>query len=60
MKTVDQAAAEWSICPQRVRALLKAGRIPGAYRDMSKANGDWVIPDDAKKPEDRPAGRPRK
>jgi hypothetical protein len=60
MKTVDQAAAEWGICVQRVRQLLKAGRIPGAYRDVSKAHADWVIPKDAKKPEELKAGRPSK
>jgi hypothetical protein len=49
--TVDQAATEWGINRQRVRVLLKAGRVPGAYRDMEDANGAWRIPADAEKPD---------
>lgn len=46
--TVTQAAARWNISAQRVRALLKEDRIVGAERP----GHDWLIPIDAKKPED--------
>ncbi len=41
--TTKQAAARLKLCPQRVRVLLKAGRIPGAR----KHGNMWLIPEAA-------------
>lgn len=46
--TVTQAAERWGISTQRVRALLKAGRVP----DALKPGHDWLIPTSTEKPED--------
>ena len=46
--TVTQASVRWGVNPQRVRALLKQGRIEGAI----KPGHDWLIPADAEKPLD--------
>ena len=46
--TVRQTAEKWGVTPRQVQGLLKAGRIPGAIRPAR----DWLIPKDAKKPED--------
>jgi hypothetical protein len=36
-----QAASLLNLCPQRVRKLLKQGRIKGAFKDK---RGFWQIP----------------
>ncbi len=46
--TVKQAAKRWGITPRRVQELIRAGRIPAAY----KIETVWVMPDDTKKPPD--------
>lgn len=46
--TVTQASVRWGVNPQRIRALLKQGRIEGA----TKPGHDWLIPADAQKPPD--------
>jgi hypothetical protein len=56
--TTAEAAALWGISESRVKILLKAKRIPGAYRDISAPNADWVIPDGTPKPEPGRPGRP--
>jgi hypothetical protein len=42
-----EVAKKWGITARRVQILCKEGRVEGA---MYK--GIWLIPDDAKKPED--------
>ena len=46
--TVKQAAEKWGISDRRVRILCAEGKIAGAARE----GRNWVIPSDAKKPED--------
>lgn len=59
--TVKEAAALWGVSERRVHAYLEADRVPGAYRDMKTRNGDWVIPDGAKKPSlGKPGRKPLK
>ena len=46
--TVRQAAEKWKISDRRVRVLCSEGKIPGVIRKGRR----WMIPTDAKKPED--------
>ena len=48
LMTVKQAAEKWGITPRRVQELIRAGRIPGAYKLVR----DYVMPDDTQKPSD--------
>lgn len=52
-----QAASLLNICPQRVRKLLKQGRIKGAFKDEK---GFWQIPLSWGMPQVIPAGRGQK
>ena len=45
---VKQAAEKWELKVRRVQQLCEEGRIPGAIRPAR----DWLIPKDAKKPDD--------
>lgn len=47
--TIQEAAAAWGITERRVNELCKTGRISGAY----KKGRQWVLPDDAQKPQDK-------
>ncbi|MFW5668848.1 MAG: Fic family protein [Acetivibrio ethanolgignens] len=46
--TVKQTAEKWGISDRRVRILCSEGKIPGVTRE----GRSWMIPTDAKKPED--------
>lgn len=46
--TVKEAAMKWNISDRRVRILCAEGKIPGVTRE----GRSWMIPTDAKKPED--------
>lgn len=46
--TVKQAAEKWNISDRRVRILCSEGKIPGVVHEGRK----WMIPSNAKKPED--------
>ena len=46
--SITQISEKWEIKQRRIRTLCAEGRIPGAY----KVGAYWLIPDDAKKPED--------
>ena len=46
--TVKQAAEKWGISDRRVRILCSEGKISGATRE----GRSWMIPSNAKKPED--------
>ena len=46
--TVKETAKKWSISDRRVRILCAEGKIPGVTRE----GRNWMIPADAKKPED--------
>lgn len=46
--TVKQAAGKWGISDRRVRILCSEGKIPGVTRE----GRSWLIPVDARKPED--------
>jgi hypothetical protein len=46
--TARQAAEKWSITVRRVQVLCAQGRINGT----AKLGNMWIIPIDAKKPED--------
>lgn len=46
--TLKEAAEKWGIGDRRINALCLEGRIEGATR----AGTMWLIPEDAKKPED--------
>ena len=46
--TLKEASAKWGIGDRRINALCLAGRIEGATR----AGTMWLIPEQAKKPED--------
>lgn len=48
MMTVKEAAEMWGISARRIMKLCGEGRIPGAIKDAK-----WLIPADAKKPEDK-------
>lgn len=55
--TTREVSERWGISPRRVNVLCKTGRIPGAYKEGKQ----WLIPSDAKKPEDqrmKPDGDP--
>ena len=45
--TTSETAERWGITARRVQVLCKEGRIDGAVY-----KGVWLIPADAKKPED--------
>lgn len=45
--TTSEAAERWGITARRVQVLCKNGRVAGAI-----FKGVWLIPADAKKPED--------
>jgi len=47
-KTTKQAAEQWGISQRRVAILCEQGRIEG----VKKAGIVWLIPPDAKKPDD--------
>lgn len=47
--TTKQAAALWGISQRRVALLCEQGRIHG----VQKAGIVWLIPPDAKKPDDK-------
>ena len=46
--TVKQAAEKWEISDRRVRILCAEGKVSGVIREGSR----WMIPADARKPED--------
>ncbi len=46
--TVKQASEKWGISDRRVRILCAEGRLPGVIREGRR----WMIPSDARKPED--------
>ena len=46
--TVKEAAKKWNISDRRVRILCAEGKIPGVTHE----GRSWMIPKDAKKPED--------
>jgi DNA adenine methylase len=46
--TTSEAAEKWKISRRRVTVLCSTGRIPGALQKGSM----WLIPKNAKKPED--------
>ena len=61
MLTVEQVAHKLRISPQRVRALIHAGRFPGTHR----FGHAWAIPEEAlttyrSAPVGYPRGRSRK
>ena len=47
--SISQTAEKWNISRRRIQVLCTQGRIPGAMR----IGYSWVIPADAKKPEDQ-------
>ena len=47
--SIREIAEKWGITARRVQVLCAAGRIEGA----GKIGNMWVIPVDAKKPEDK-------
>ena len=47
--TLKEASEKWGISERRIRILCVNGRIEGA----SKIGPMWVIPVDAKKPDDK-------
>lgn len=47
--TIQQAAEKWVLTSRRVSKLCQDGRVPGAYKP---AGSFWLIPSNAKKPED--------
>jgi len=49
LMTSVEMAKEWNISARRVALLCEEGRIDGAF----KKGKTWLIPNDAKKPEDR-------
>ena len=46
--TTSEAAEKWNISRRRVTVLCSTGRIPGAIQKGAM----WLIPKNAKKPED--------
>jgi len=59
--TIREAADKWGISRQRVHALVKAGRIPGAILLNHGGIPLWAIPSDAAKPDaERPGTKPKK
>lgn len=53
LQTTTQMAEKWNISRRRVTTLCNQGRIEGA---ILRGN-TWLIPDDAKKPDDNRRGR---
>ena len=49
LMTSYQAAKKWNITPRRVEILCSQDRIDGAF----KFGGNWAIPVDASKPDDK-------
>jgi hypothetical protein len=49
LMTTYQAAKKWNITPRRVEILCSQDRIEGAF----KFGGNWAIPVDASKPDDK-------
>ncbi len=49
LMTTYQAAEKWNITPRRVEILCSQDRIEGAF----KFGGNWAIPVDASKPDDK-------
>lgn len=49
LMTSVEMAKEWNISSRRVALLCEEGRIEGAF----KKGKTWLIPNDAKRPEDR-------
>ena len=43
-----EASYKWGVSESRVHKLCQAGRIPG----LERFGRSWVIPEDAKKPDD--------
>lgn len=63
MITVKQAADALGLTPQRIRALIQAGRFPSAVRVGTERGPVWKIdPVDLDRPDiqNRPGGRPRR
>ena len=50
--TTNEAARRWSVTARHVRAMCERGLIPGAHR----ANGMWILPDNATRPPRRRTG----
>ena len=46
--TLKEASKKWGITPRQINYLCAAGRIPGAVKMATI----WLVPKDAKKPED--------
>lgn len=46
--TLKDASAKWGVTPRRINCYCTDGRIPGAI----KMAAVWLIPKDAKKPQD--------
>ena len=49
-KTITRKGSKKAVSRQYIISLLKAGRIPGAYRigsDHGKQRGIWLIPENA-------------
>lgn len=55
--TVTAAAERWGVTPSLVRRWCREGRIPGAVQAGPRA---WLIPADARRPEPRRPGGPRR
>lgn len=53
--TVSQAADALECSPARILQWIHGGRIPGAIKPAR----DWLIPANAKRPEELPRGRPK-
>ena len=49
-----QAASLWNVCEQRARAMLRAGKIKGAYKNQK---GVWMVPIEKKMPKVTPGTR---
>ncbi len=47
--STTQTAEKWHISARRIQILCNEGRIEGAV----KAGANWIIPDDAVKPDDQ-------
>lgn len=46
--SIKQTSEKWNISVRRTQTLCTSGRIPGAV----KVGYSWIIPSDAKKPQD--------
>lgn len=47
-KSIKEIAEEWNVTTRRVREMCSEGKITGA----TKFGRDWMIPSDAKRPQD--------